>query len=615
MKDRYRKNCAGSKSKQVRLAIGSVLIVLALTSALVAQDIKITAEVDRTVVDLGESINLTVSLSGTVRSLPKPILPDLSDFEVYSSGTSSNFSIGIGSFVNQITYSYVLVPRKIGIITIQPAVVQYQGNTYSTEPIKIEVRQSTAQPPSPQKPQAKTQQPAGTRAGQDFFVEQSVDNSRPYVGQQVTLTFRFYQAQNLFQQPTLKWPDYSGFWIEDLPPNKSYTTTINGKVYRVTEIRRALFPTTPGRHVIDPAELVIPADAFGFFDSFFDDPFGMFGQRRRAPQREQVLRTSSLVLEVRQLPENGKPADFSGAVGRYSLSVSKDRDSVVVDQPVTLKASIAGVGNMKKLPQLELRQPENFRLYDSGSSENISKNDYLISGSKNFEWVLIPTAPGEYELPDISFSYFDPQQGKYITLNKKAGAVKVGRSAAIAENPLSIARNIIGTEKTGLNYIITELNESRPSKPLYGNSTFWYMQIFPIAWLTGLTIYSARKKRLENDQAFARRSYASKAARKALKSARESLNDPERFFSSIYTGVVGFVADKLNVSAAGLTTQAMLKLLTDTGKCGDLVSDLEKLVNACDSARYSPVKPEKKQMQEIYESAEKLLSRLDRSLN
>jgi len=566
------------------------------------------------VVGLGESINLTISLSGSVRSLPKPVLPDLSDFEVYSSGTSSNLSIGIGSLVNQNTYNYVLVPRKTGTITIQPAVIQYQGKTYSTDPIKIEVTQTTMQSPSPQKPPAKAHPPAEAKAGQDFFVEQSVDNSHPYVGQQVVLTFRFYQAQNLFQQPSLKWPNYSGFWVEDLPPNRTYNTTVNGKIYRVTEIKRALFPATAGRHVIEPAELVIPADAFGFFDSFFDDPFNMFGRRRRTVQRDQVLRTSSLVLEVRQLPENGKPADFSGVVGSYSLNVSKDRDSVVVDQPITLRASISGTGNIKKLPQLDLKQPENFRLYDSGSSDNISKSDYSISGSKKFEWVLIPTAPGDYKLPDISFSYFDPQLGKYVTITRGAGTVKVGRSAAISENPFAMAKNIIGTEKSGLNYIVTDLKEAKPGRPLYENSYFWFLQGVPVVWLIGLAFYAARKKRLENDKAFARLAYASKAARKALKSARESMNDPERFFSNIYAGIVGFIADKLNVSAAGLTTQVMRKLLTDTGKCDDLIEDLERLVNICDSARYSPVKPDGQQMQEIYKSAESLLSRLDRSL-
>lgn len=563
---------------------------------------------------MGESINLVISLSGSVKSLPKPTLPDLSDFDVYSSGTSSNFSIGIGSFVNQITYSYVLVPKKIGKITIQPAVVQYNGKTYATTPIQIEVTSTAAQTPQSPAPRAQTQPPVSSKAGQDFFIEQTVDNSRPYVGQQVVLTFRFYQAQNLFQQPTLKWPDYAGFWVEDLPPNRTYTTTVAGKTYRVTEIRRAIFPTLAGRQIIEPAELVIPPDAFGFFDSFFDDPFNMFGQRRRAPAREQVLKSNRLTLEVKPIPDKGKPAGFSGAVGRYSLKITKDKDSVAVDQPLTLRATIEGIGNIKKLPQIDLKQPDGFRLYDSGSNENISKNDYKISGSKNFEWVLIPTAPGNYQLPEISFSYFDPQSGEFVSLAQNPGLVKVSRSSQMVESPSAMARQIIGSDKTSFNYIVTTFKETKKNKPLYKNSTYWFLQIIPIVWLIGLTVFVNRRKRLEQDVAFARRISASKAARRALKLARESTNDPEHFFSNIYTGIVGFIADKLNVSASGMTSTALLELLKKRGECDDLIDELENLINLCDAGRFSPVKPDANTIRGIYENAERLLSRLDRSL-
>ena len=132
----------------------------------------------------------------------------------------------------------------------------YKGKTYSTQPVKIKVTppaQNRQMTPPQSSPSGRA--PKQAQAGEDFFIEQSVDRTRPYVGQQVTMIFRFYQGQNLYEQPTLRWPDYNGFWVEDLPPQKTYNKYINGRSYRVTEIRKALFPTVTGKLQIDPTVL------------------------------------------------------------------------------------------------------------------------------------------------------------------------------------------------------------------------------------------------------------------------------------------------------------------------------------------------------------------------
>ena len=481
-----------------------------------------------------------------MKSLPKPTLPDLSAFDVYSSGTRSNFTIGMGSITSQTTYDYVLVPRKAGAFTIQSASVVNQGKTYSTQPIQITVTvASPKQLQPPAAPPTTTQKKSLTADGSDiFFIEQIVDNSRPYVGQQVVFTFRFYQAQDLFEQPTLQWPDYNGFWVEDLPPNRAYTTSVNGRAYRVTEIKRAIFPTVSGKLTINPTVMTIPANAFS---NLFSDPFGMFGKRRQGRTTNQVLKTNILSFDVRPLPLEGRPANFAGAVGKFDLRVSFDKDTVEVDQPVSLKAVLNGFGNIKKLPAIDIPKLDNFRLYDSGSNENISKSGYVVSGSKDFEWVLIPTAPGEYELPRVSFAYFDPANLNYKVLTQNPGKVFVRPSSV--SSSAAIAKNIIPLARTSLNYIITDLSENRPGRPIYDNKIVWALQLIPLTWLIITTIHSKRRKRLEGDLAYARRKTASKAARKALAAAKEGMSSPEKFFGLLYSSVVGFISDKLNVSA------------------------------------------------------------------
>lgn len=589
--------------------MGLVLAFVALASA---QDIDLSANVDRNNIGLGESITLTIRLSGGMRSIPRPTLPDLSDFDVYSSGTSSSLVMGTGGITNQASYSYSLVPRKVGTFTIQPVTVNVGGKTYSTQPIQITVLQSAPNQPAQQTPPQSSTQSKQAGSGDIFFIEQTIDNPHPYVGQQVIMTFSFYQAQDLFQQPSLQWPDYNGFWVEDLPPNRTYTTVIGNRRYRVTEIKRALFPTVSGKLIIEPSVVTIPPDAL---NGFFDDPFGMFGRRSRTASQQQVLRSQKITLDVKPLPVSGKPAGFAGAVGKYYLKVTFDKSDVEVDQPVSLKAILSGTGNIKKLPPIEIPKLDNFRLYDSGSNENISKSNYVVSGSKDFEWVLIPTAPGEYELPEVSFSYFDPGEQQYKVLTQRPGRVNVRPSSSPStSSPGAIAKNIIPAAKLSLNYIITDLSKSTTGRPLYENDFIWAMQLLPIGWLIFLAVRVYQRRRLEGDIAYARRKSASKAARKALQAARDGFGNPKQFFGLLYNGVVGFISDKLNVNAAGLTNDEIIRLLKQSGKCDNLIDEFTGFLNDCDAGRFSPVEPPLEQMKVNYERAEQLLSTLDRNL-
>ena len=574
-----------------------------------AQDINLEASVNRNSVRLGESIELTISVSGPVRSIDKPLLPDLSEFDMYTSGTSSNLSIVPGSISYETDYTYVLMPKRIGTFTIKPATVEYKGKVYTSKPIKVTVGKPGGQQqrntPTQQSPRSR-QKTAQNASGDDFFIEQVVDRSNPYLGQQVTLIFRFYQAKNVYDH-SLQWPAFNNFWVEDLPPQKVYNEQINGRMYRVTEIRRAIFPMVTGKLKIDPTTMTIPPQGMV-------DPFNFFNRRTRRSTSQQILKTKSITLNVRELPESKKPSSFTGAVGTYNFRVSLDKDTAEVDQPITLKAVVSGTGNIKKLPAVEIPEIENFRLYDSGSNENISKDGYKVSGSKSYEWVLIPTAPGNYMLPELRFSYFDPWSKQYKTTIKTPGQIHVKASSISSMNPGDRSVNIIPAAQRSLNYIMPKLTNNKYGKALYQMVWVWILQILPIAWLIGLAVYVNHRKRLEGDSAYARRIMATKAARKALTQARASFDTPEKFYGSIYNGIVGFISDKLNISASGMTNRQIIELLNKTGKTGDIVADFDEFLKICDAGRFSPLKPEQSEMIRIYDKAEQLLSALDRGL-
>lgn len=558
---------------------------------------------------------MTISVSGPVRSIDKPLLPDLSDFDIYSSGTSSNISIVPGSVSYQTDYTYILVPRKTGVFTINPITVEHKGKVYTSKKIRINVgtqSQQKQQQPAQQQPRqsqkSDRQTTKQTSQSDDFFIEQVVDNSSPYVGQQITLIFRFYQSENLYEQPTLKWPSLNGFWVEDLPPNKTYNKRVGGKAYRVTEIRRALFPTVSGKLKIEPTRMTIPPQAWR-------DPFDFFSRRKtRQSYNEKNLETKGIVINVKDLPNSGKPEGFTGAVGTYNFQVTLDKDTVEIDQPIALKAVISGNGNIKKLPSIDIPEQQNFRLYDSGVNENISKQGYKVSGSKSYEWVLIPTAAGEYMLPELRFSYFDPWSKKYKSSIKTPGQVIVKPTSISSMNPGDMPVNLIPAARQSLNYIVTDLTNNKTGKALYQLPWFWLLQLLPVIWIIGLTVYVNYRKRLEGDTAYARRIMATKAARKALSEARNGFDSPEKFYGNTYNGIIGFISDKLNISAAGMTNAQIIEIINKTGKCENIVDDFEEFLKRCDAGRFSPMKPDQNEMQQIYDKAEQLLSELDRGL-
>lgn len=358
--------------------------------------------------------------------------------------------------------------------------------------------------------------------------------------------------------------------------------------------------------------LTIPPSAHNSFFNF--DPFDFNSRRKRRSSGKSVLRSENIIVDVQPLPSANKPSDFSGAVGSYSWRISIDKDTVEVDQPITLKASVTGSGNIKKLPSVEIPELESFRLYDSGSNENISKKNYKVSGSKSFEWVLIPTAPGEYELPKLSFNYFDPWSKKYKTQSKKPGKVYIKPSSVALLPPGDRPVNVIPAAQTSLNYIVTELSSKSVSTPFFKSKIVWIIQLIPALWLVFLTVQVSRRKKLEGDIAYARRKLASKAAKKALKEAHDGLNNPEIFYSLVFNGIVGFISDKMNVNASGLTNIQIIEMLKNTGKCDSIIDEFSSFLNECDIGRFSPGKPSAKQARQIYNKAENLLSELDRNL-
>jgi hypothetical protein len=257
----------------------------------------------------------------------------------------------------------------------------------------------------------------------DVYIRASVSKKSPYLGEEVIVTYRIYTRVAVSSLQMKKASSFQGFWSKNLADDNSKfeqsKKMINGEEYIVAEISKyAIFPQKTGKLTIDPAEMDIVAQlqvqqkrkrSNDPFQDFFNDPFF----NRNVRNVEVSLKTKPISLNVKPLPAQGKPASFTGAVGNFNFISEIDRETITANDALTLKISISGKGNLELIDLPKPQFPSDFESYDPKVSSNIKTSNSGISGSKKFEYLAIPRAAGDFVIPPIEFSYFNPKDKKY----------------------------------------------------------------------------------------------------------------------------------------------------------------------------------------------------------
>jgi hypothetical protein len=332
-----------------------------------------------------------------------PKLPELEDFDVYSAGTSRNFSLINGRMSYTMSIRYVLIPKKEGTFTIGAVEVEVGDTIYRTDPLTLIVSKA---PPPPTPPPLSPDETGSTAGSESLFARATVDNPSPFQYEQVTYRVRLYTRVNVLDAPAYSPPTTQGFWREDLPPADPYIETVDGKKYRVMEVALALFPTAPGKLTIGESVLEVRVQD----PRRRRDPFSVFGGSLLDGKRV-VLRTDPVVLDVKPLP--AAPPGFAGAVGEFDLEVSVDRTEVSQNDPLTLTMEFSGEGHLQTVPEIELPPLPQFRSYPSRSDQETSRKGMRLGGSLTKEFVLVPLSAGELEIPPIEVTVFSPREGRY----------------------------------------------------------------------------------------------------------------------------------------------------------------------------------------------------------
>jgi len=576
----------------VRLKIITIVLItftVFLGGTVTARDdIEISVSLDRDSIGLDEQAVLEVVVSGTEQNLPAPKMPTLSMFEVYSQGRSSNISIINGQVSSTVSYRYMIIPTRAGVYPINNISIVHKNKRYKGNGVELTVLDKGVAAPT------RLEESAVTTEGdtKDFFLEAVIDKKNPYVNEQVTMTLKFYIAVRYYGNPELKEPSTTGFWTELLGNQTPYFQKLNNRNYKVFERKYALFPTQTGELTIGRATITTSVATKGRkqrdpFNINLDDFFGGWGQ-------EVNIRSKPVTLNVKPLPVEGRPDDFTGTIGKFNIVANPDKLNVEVNQPVTVTIKISGTGNIKSVAEPIIPELPEFRIYKASSSEKTSKHNDKIGGTKIYEEVFIPKKPGKLQIPSLGFNYFDPQQKKYRVMKTQPITINVMQPegyASSSEIPYRQTGVVLGSDASDIRFIKDSPGNLIPQGRLVLLTPQYLIinGLFVLVFI-GLVAVRLRNEKLSSDIGYARSRQASRMAYKRLARARAlaRVEKAGEFYAEISLALLAYMADKLNISPHGLTSERVAELLKEKKADKALVEETVSFIQQCDFARFAP---------------------------
>ena len=567
-----------------------VPLALLVPFLVAAAELNFSADADRTTVGLGEQFQLTVTVEGTnIGGAPRPQVPSMDDFDVLGSTSSQSTNI---SFVNgrmtqqnSISFVYFLSPKRVGNLTVPPFKLAFKGSTYETQPIAITVtKESQVPPPSRQQQQSPfgfpgRPQPRSSSRG-SVLLTASADRTSVYQGEQVTVTFVLYTQAQVGDLGIKDMPGFTGCWVEKIFDAKELNwrnTTYNGQRYSAATLKQvALFPTQSGQVKVDKMTVsgqVVFSGGF-LFDSA--EPF--------------EVSSDPITINVKPLPEAGKPQDFGGGVGDFRVTAALSGDSSVGGEPLTLTVKVSGTGNIGLVGEPKLATISGVKVLSPETKQTTHTTDGRVAGERAFNYPLIPTADGKFVIPDVAMGFFNPKTGSYYT--QTTLRLEFAATGATGRTPLAETETGVKTLGTDILHIKPTFGQQSPVAGRQSPLAFlgWFFYPAGIVVLGIGALMGRHRRRLEQDRGYARRSRSSRLVKKGLAEATRLLSqgNEREFHAALNRAVVRYVGDRFNIESTGMTGDQLQAELAGRDVDAATVSSLLDLIASCDAARFSP---------------------------
>jgi archaellum component FlaG (FlaF/FlaG flagellin family) len=603
--------------KTIYIHFTSIVFFWALSIAAFAQAPTFTAQVSSNQVSIDEQFQVSFSLNGSGKNFQAPAL---NDFTVLSGpNQSSSVQIVNGSMSQSISYTYYLMPKNQGTFTIGSASIVVDGKTLKSNPVKITVSKGSAN--GSQK--SDNSESIESQIAKNLFIKATANNTNPYVGEGITVTYKLYTRVDLVDFSLNKKLALDGFWsqdIESIKQPKHLQENVDGVIYNVADIKKTiLFPIKEGQLKIDKmtAESIVRVRtqrkrAYNDpFADFFDDPF--FGGGN-VQDIKYVVNSNVINIQVKPLSSKA-PQNFSGAVGKYKLEAFLDKSQTKANESITLKLKIMGKGNLKLLEPPVIDFPPDFETYEPKINDQISVGMDGVKGARIFEYLLIPRREGTYKINPIVFSFFDLDKKQFETLSSPELIVNVkgGLSQQATINGNAVSKSEVQNLGTDIKYISTQAQEFvSKGNTFYGSFTYFLWMAFSPLALIGFLIFRKKQAQEASDVLGTKSRKATKLAKSRLAKAEKLLkqNKHSEVYEAILQAFWGYIADKYKVPVSELNKEKIQQILSENHKNKESIDRFIKIIDDCEFARYAPTSS-LPNAQQVYHASIESISNLE----
>ncbi|MCM1514862.1 MAG: BatD family protein [Paraprevotella sp.] len=603
-----------------RLLSTIVFWVLVGTFGTLAQTVHVQAP-DRC--EVGRRIN--VSYVVDTQDVEDIRVGEFTGFELlYGPSTSrqSSFQMvnGKATQSSSITFTYVLLAQKEGEFKLPVASVDVIGKTIRSNPTTITVLPSSGGNGGATGTQGQQGQSHGrhnsteTLDDRDLFITATASKTKLFEQEAVVLTYKLYTLVNI-RQLAGEMPELDGFHCQELN-NKAQLSLkyehYNGRNYGTAIWRQyVLFPQKSGKLTIPS----ISFDAEVEITNASADPFDLFfGGGSLTQMVRKTIKTPSIDLDVTALP-TPCPDNFSGAVGKFSMTGTLTPEQLNANDAATLKLVVSGQGNMKLMKAPSLEAPKDFEVYTPKETDKTTNTASGAKGSVIFDYVMVPRHGGNYTIPAIEFVYFDPEAKKYVTLHTDSFKLSVAKSKTAASGSVT-EKEDVRILSSDIHFIKSGRADIRDSVDDFFATPYYYLWYLCLAAMFMIIFAVFRRHAKANADIVRKRGKrAGKEAAKRLKQARKLLknHDTGAFYEETLRALLGYVADKLNISTTDLAKENVREALVARGVDEALIQQYVEVLEACEFARFAPGDPQAT-MDKIYDLSTQAITNLNKSL-
>ena len=547
------------------------LYALLLNSSLIIAQVNFEATLSKNKLGLNERLRIDFVMNKNGDNFTPP------NFENFQIIGGPNQSIKT-SYLNDEqsfskTFSYFLKPLKKGKLIIYQATVTIDGQEYKSLPVEVNVTNSV--------------KGANSNSDNEYFDDDnieliaSVSKSSPYINEPITIVYKLYYKSpiNVSNANESEAPKYKDFFTQNIkiPQLKVDRETYKGQIYNVVDWKKVvLYPQRDGNLEISPLSLNLvldfPTNKRDFFGNIIRD------------QASKIITTGSKIITVRKLPDNGKPKNFSGAVGQFEFDIILNKNSLKASESFQAKVKVTGQGNLKLFDLPNLMVPASMELYEPERKENVKTNLSGMSGTIENIYTIVPKYQGKFPIQELEFSYFDPLEKTYKTVKSQKLNIDVFEGPTLSSNN---NENIVLPVSESFKFIKKENNFTIINKEQFSNtSTFYILLSIPVLSLLSFIIFYSLPKRKElNNYEKIKKVY--KQIKINLNNAEKSIGNKDEFYDLVEKAIYNCLKARFSIETNKLNKESIKKQMILEGISIDKIKIILKLVESCERARYS----------------------------